>query len=117
MHGLTVNPGDGVFIATLFGFLLSLLIAPFLTFWISSVKKRTAVVVGAFIGALLGAFIIYAWAGPLFTGKDLPNIQPVAVFFSSLFFCSTMGLIGGTVVDLLVARASSRAYRRAVAHE
>jgi hypothetical protein len=113
---MTINPGDGVFIADIFGFILSLLFAPFLTFWLSAVKNRAAVVIGSIVGGVLGFFIIYAWAGPLFTGKDLTNVQPAAVFFGSLLFCTIMGVIGGMIVDLLVARASSRDYRRP-AHE
>ena len=113
---MTINPGDGVFIADLFGFILSFLFAPFLTFWLSAVKNRAAVVTGSIIGQVLGFFIIYAWAGPLFTGKDLVNVQPAAVFFGSLLFCTMMGIVGGMLVDLLVARASSHDYRRP-AHE
>jgi Kef-type K+ transport system membrane component KefB len=113
---MTINPSDGVFIADIFGFLLSLLFAPFLTFWVSAVKKRSAVVIGGIIGEVLGFFIIYGWAGPLFTGKDLTNVQPAAVFFGSLLFCTALGVVCGMIVDLLVARSSEHDYRRP-AHE
>lgn len=113
---MTINPSDGVFIADIFGFILSLLFAPFLVFWLSAVKNRAAVIIGSIIGEILGFIIIYAWAGPLLRGKDLINVQPAAVFFGSLLFCTIMGIIGGMIVDLLVARASSHDYRRP-AHE
>ncbi len=53
-------PIDGIFIGDFWGFLLALPIALFLAYWMSEVKNRTAVVVGAFAGALLGFIIILA---------------------------------------------------------
>lgn len=117
MPALIINPADGVFIADLFGFILALPISLFLVYWMSTVKRRSAVVIGAFIGALLGFLIIYGWAGTLIFPTDLPNVQPAAVFFGSIVFCATLGLVGGMLVDLLVARGSRRNHQSAIAHE
>src|SRR5205085_10743199 len=58
MPALIINPGDGYFIADIFGFILAVPMALFLAFWMSSVKRRGVVVVGAFLGALIGFLII-----------------------------------------------------------
>jgi hypothetical protein len=107
-----INIFEGAFIADFWGLLLSLPIALFLAFWLSSVKSRWAVVVGALVFAIIGFIIIYLWTG---YPQDMPNLNPAAEFFGALFFNTIIGLIGGLVVDLLVARVNSRMYRR-VAH-
>ena len=106
------NIGDPVFIGGIFGFLISLPIALFLAFWMSNVKNKTAVVVGAFIGALLGFLIIQAWAGTLISNTDLEGAYGASAFFGGLLFCSATGLIGGLISDLLVASRNTRDYRR-----
>lgn len=109
---LIINPGDGILIADFFGFLLSLPIALFLAFWMSAVKRRWIVVLGALIGAFIAFLIIFGWVGTLIYDTDLPNAQPAAVFFGSLLFCSAARLVGGILLDLIVARATRREYRR-----
>ena len=37
---LIINIGSGIFIGDFWGFILSLLLAPFLAFWLSAVKSR-----------------------------------------------------------------------------
>ncbi len=108
----TLNIGDPVFIGGIFGFLISLPIALFLAFWMSAVKNSTAVVIGAFIGALLGFLIIQAWAGTLIFNTSMAGASGASIFFGSALFCSIMGLIGGIISDLFVARRSTRDYRR-----
>ena len=117
MPALNVNLGDPVFIGDFFGFLLSIPISLFLAFWLSAVKKRAAVVVGAFIGALLGFLIILGWAGTLIYDQPLPGANGASVFFGSLFFCTVLGISGGILTDLLIARKSRRDYLRATAQE
>ena len=118
MPALIINPGDGYFIADIFGLILALPMALFLAFWMSVVKNRAAVVVGAFAGALLGFIIILGWVGTLIFDTPLPDANPVSVFFGSLLFCSALGLSGAIILDLIIARSSRRAYRRqVVVHE
>ena len=107
-----INFGSGVFIGDIFGFILSLPIALFLAFWLSSVKNRSAVVIGAFVGALIGFIGIFGWAGTLFFSSDLPNTNGVVVFFSSIFICSVLALSFGMLTDVIVARRNARDYRR-----
>src|SRR5690242_18936603 len=104
-------PIDGIFLADLFGFILALPTALFLAYWLSSVKSKAAVVIGALIGAFIGFFVILAWAGTLIFDTPLPNANGGAVFFGSLLFCSIMGLIGAIIMDLLIARANRRDYQ------
>jgi biotin transporter BioY len=110
-----LNIGDPVFIGGFFGFLISLPIALFLTFWLSNVKNRIAVVAGAFVGALLGFLIIQAWAGTLIFNSSLAGANGGSAFFGCTLFCSAMGLIAGILADLLVARRNTRDYRRRIA--
>lgn len=105
-------PIDGIFIGDFCGFLLALPVALFLAFWMSAVKNRAAVVVGAFAGALLGFIIILGWVGTLIYSTPLPNASPGAVFFGSVLFCSALGLSAAIILDLIVARANRRDYRR-----
>jgi ABC-type antimicrobial peptide transport system permease subunit len=74
-------------------------------------------VVGAFIGALLGFLIILGWAGTLIYDQPLPGANGASVFFGSLFFCTVLGISGGILTDLLIARRNRRDYLRATAQE
>ena len=119
MPALMINPSSGVFIGDLFGFILSLPTALFLAFWMSAVRNRTAVVVGAFIGCLIGFLAILAWVGTLIFDTELPGANGATTFFGSLLICSICGLSAAILADLIVARRTSRDYRRAqqLAHE
>lgn len=110
MPGFPLSLND-IFIGDIFGFVLALPISLFMAFWLSAVKKRAAVVVGAFLGALIAFVGILVWA------DTLPGANGGATFFGSLFFCWAAALIGGIITDLLVARITSRDYRRSIAHE
>ena len=111
-------PIDGIFIGDIFGFILALPVALFLAFWMSAVKSRWIVVLGALIGAVIGFVFILGWVGTLIYSTPLPNASPPAVFFGSLLLCSVLGLAGGIILDLIVARRTRRDYRRqAVVHE
>lgn len=122
---MPANIGDlifnGLFIADFWGFVVSIPLALFMVYWLSSVKKRGAVVTGAFIGGLIGFLIILAWVllVPLSTtGQPMPGANGPAVFFGSALFCSMMGLAGGILMDLLVAGKNRRDYlRTAVSQE
>jgi len=115
-----VDPTNSIFVGDLFGFILSLPIALFLAYWLSAVKNHIAVVVGAFIGALLAFAILLSWAGTLITDTPpLQNANGGSVFFGSVLLCSIMGLVGGMTIDLLIARRHKRDYLRpsAESHE
>jgi hypothetical protein len=115
---LQIIDGQGIFIADLFGLILSLPIILFLAFWISEVKRPMVVVTGAFIGAFLGFLIILGWVGTLIFDTVLPGATPAGTFFGSVLLCSAMGLAFGIIADLIVARLTARDYRRqAVVHE
>jgi len=114
---LIINPSDGFFIADIFGLILALPMALFLAFWMSAVKRRMVVVGGALLGAVLGFLVILGWVDTLIYNTPLPNANPVATFFSSLLICSVLGLAGGILADLIIARLSSRDYRRPSVHE
>jgi hypothetical protein len=109
----------GVFWGALFGLILSLPISLFLSFWMSAVRNRAAVVFGAFIGGILAFLIILGWAGTLIYNTVLPGAGGGSAFFGGLLFSAAMELIFGMGFDLLVARANRRDYRRAaaMAHE
>src|SRR5437763_15780052 len=109
---LIINPGDGFFIADIFGFILAVPMALYLAFWMSSVKRRGVVVAGAFLGAVLGFLIILGWVDTLIYNTPLPNASAPATFFGSVLICSVLGLAVGIVADLIVARLTSRDYRR-----
>ncbi len=116
LPALNFDPGSGIFIGDIFGLILALPIALFLSFWLSSVKNWVAVVIGAFVGAVIGFFIILGWVGTLIFDTPLPDANGAAVFFGSVIFCAALGLAGAILTDLMVARANDRDYRR-VAHE
>ncbi len=109
-----IDPG-GVFWGALFGLIVALPLALFMSFWMSAVRKRFAVVVGAFVGGFLGFLIILAWAGTLIYSSDLPGAGGGPAFFGSVLFCAALGLTFGVGADLLLARINSRDYRRAAA--
>ncbi|GCF09346.1 PTS sucrose transporter subunit IIBC [Dictyobacter arantiisoli] len=108
---------DQVTIGAFFGFLLSLPIALFLVFWLSAVKKRSAVILGGFAGTLIAFLVILAWAGTLIRSQPIEGANGASAFFGGVLLCAAAGLVGGIVVDLLVARRNSRDYRRQLSHE
>jgi len=110
MPGLPPWVND-IFIGDIFGFVLALPLSLFMAFWLSAVKMRIAVVVGAYVGAMIAFVGILVWA------DSLPGANGGATFFGSLFFCWAAALIAGIITDLLVARITSRDYRRSIAHE
>lgn len=112
-------PIDGIFIADLCGFILALPISLFLAFWLSEVKNRMTVVMGAFAGSLLGFLAILGLVDTLIFDQPLPNANPPATFFGSVLLCSVVGLSAAIILDLIVAQRNRRDYRRpsAVAHE
>ena len=115
---LQIVDNQGIFLADLFGFILSLPVALFLAFWISNVKRPMVVVIGAFIGSFFGFLVILGWVGTLIYDTVLPNASPGSTFFGSLLLCSATGIVFGIVSDLIVARLTARDYRRpAVASE
>ncbi len=113
----SLNIGDPIFIGDFFGFILALPIGLFLSFWISAVKNRTAVVLGSLLGAIIGFFIILAWAGTLFSPTPLQGANGTAVFFGAALFCSILALVTGMIIDVLVARRNTRDYRRQLSQE
>lgn len=108
-------PLDGIFLGDFFGFLLALPLSLFLAYWISDVKNRMVVVLGAFVGALLSFIVILGIVGTLIYDQPLPNASGIATFFSSLLMSSILGLAGGIILDLIVASRNSRDYRRRTA--
>ena len=117
MPALNVSLTDPIFIGDFWGFILAIPIALFVAYWISAVKNHLAVVVGAFAGALLGFLIILSWAGTLIFDTPLPGANGGSVFFGSVLFCSALGLVGGILTDLFVARRNNRDYLRQSAQE
>ena len=112
-------PIDGIFIANLCGFILALPISLFLAFWLSEVKNRMTVVIGAFAGALLGFLAVLGLVDTLIFDQPLPNANPAGTFFGSVLLCSVLAISAAIILDLIVARRTRRDYRRpsAVAHE
>lgn len=105
----------GVFWGALFGLILSLPVALFLAFWMSAVRNRVAVVLGAFIGGIMSFLIILAWAGTLVYDSPLPGASGASAFFGGVLFFSAAELVFAMGADLLVARLNRRDYRRAAA--
>ncbi|MDQ2713559.1 MAG: PTS sucrose transporter subunit IIBC [Chloroflexota bacterium] len=115
---LNIGASFGLFLASLFGFVIALPVALFLAFWMSAVRSRWIVVLGALLGALIGFIGVYGWVGTLIYNTILPGADVAPTFFGSLLICSAAGLIGGILLDLIVGRMTSRSYRRReVAHE
>ena len=116
--GLTLSvPINDIFIGDFWGFILSLLIAPFMAFWISAVRNKWVVVLGALIGAVIGFIIILGWVGTLVYDTNLPGANGGSTFFGAAILCSALGLSGGIIMDLLVARINRTDYRRPNPHE
>jgi hypothetical protein len=109
---LIILDNQGIFLADLFGLILSLPVALFLAFWMSAVKRKAAVVVGAFIGAFLAFVVILGWVGELIYDTVLPGATSGSTFFSSVLICSVAGLAFGILADLIVARLTRKDYRR-----
>jgi len=109
---LMIVDNQGIFTADFIAFILSLPIALFLAFWMSAVKRRGVVVLGAFIGGFLGFLVILGWVGTLIYNTVLPGANPASTFFGGLLFNSAAGLIFAILFDLIVARLTSSDYRR-----
>ncbi len=105
----------GVFWGAFFGLLLSLPIALSMTFWMSSVRNKAAVVAGAFVGGVIAFLVILGWAGTLIYDTPLPGAGGGPAFFGGLLFCAAAELLLGIFSDLLVARVNRRDYRRQAA--
>ena len=115
---LMIIDNQGIFQASLIGFILSLPVVLFLAYWMSAVKRPMIVVTGAFIGGFLGFLIMLAWVGTLIYDTVLPGATAGGAFFGSLLFCSALGLSFGVIADLIVARLTAKDYRRpSVVHE
>jgi hypothetical protein len=115
---LMIIDHQGIFEASLIGFILSLPIVLFLAYWMSAVKRPMVVVTGAFIGGFLGFLIVLGWVGTLIFDTVLPGATSGATFFGSLLFCSALGLSVAVLSDLIVARMTAKDYRRpVVVHE
>lgn len=112
LPALKINIGDPIFIADFFGFVLALPVALFMAFWMSMVKDRKVVVMGAFIGALVGFLGILAWVDTLIYNTPLPDASIAAVLFGSILICSVGGSAIAIIADLVIARRTSRYYRR-----
>ena len=106
---------SGIFWGAFFGFLLALPLGMFMSFWLSAVRKRAAVVIGALIGAVVGLLIILGWVDMLIFDTVLPGADPGATFFGSFMLCGILALVGGICTDLLVARLNKQDYRRSAA--
>ena len=102
----------GIWLAGLFGFLLSLPLTLLGAFWMSAVKRPMVVVIGAFVGCFLGYLVILGWVGTLIFDTVLPGASTGAVFFGSVLFDSALGLVIAIFADLIVARLTARDYRR-----
>src|SRR5258708_19763495 len=83
---------NDIFIGGFCGFLLSLPIALFLAFWMSAVKNRGVVVLGAFVGALLGFIFILCWVVKLIFIPTLPPPTAPSTSFVSAFIFSFLHL-------------------------
>jgi hypothetical protein len=115
---LQIIDNQGIFEASLLGFILALPIVLFLAYWMSAVKRPMVVVIGGFIGGFLGFLIILSWVGTLIFDTVLPGATAGGTFFGSLLFCSALGLSFAVISDLIVARMTAKDYRRpVVVHE
>jgi hypothetical protein len=81
---LQIIDPQGIFLADLFGLILSLPVALFIAYWMSDVKNHLVVVLGAFIGAFLAFLIILGWVGTLIYDSVLPGANPGSTFFGSI---------------------------------
>lgn len=110
---------DGVFWGAIFGLIVALPMALFMAFWLSAVRNRAAVVLGALIGGIVAFLVVLGWAGTLIYNTSLPGAGGGPAFFGSVLFCAAAALAFGVGADLLLARANPRHYRRgaSMAHE
>src|SRR5205807_9016490 len=85
-------PIDGFFMADLCGFILALPISLFLAFWLSAVKNRLTVLIGAFAGALLGFLAVLGLADTLTFDQPPPNATRARTFSGPVLLCSVLAL-------------------------
>jgi len=87
---LMIVDNQGIFLADLFGLILSLPTALFLAFWMSAVKRRRVVVLGAFVGSFVIGFI-YTFGIALF-----PELAYIILFLPMIFVIAfrPQGLFG-----------------------
>jgi hypothetical protein len=114
LPSLIINPSDPIFIGAVFGFLLSIPVALFLAYWISDVKNKLAVVLGAFVGSFVGLLGVLGWVDTLIFSTPLPRADGVSTFFSTILLCSVLGLVGAMLTDLFLGRRTAHAYQREV---
>ncbi len=114
LPSLIINPGDPIFIGAIFGFLLAVPVALFLAYWISDVKNKVAVILGAFVGSFLGLLGVLGWVDTLIFSTPLPKADGVSTFFSTILLCSVLGLVGAMLTDLFIERRTTHDYRREV---
>ena len=108
LPSLIINPGDPLFIGATAGFLLAMPVALLLAYWICDVKNKIAVLVGAFMGSLLGFIGVLGLVNTLIFSTSLPDTNGAATFFGTLFLCSILGLIGAILTDLAVAHSTAK---------
>ena len=105
---------NAIVVGDFFGFALAIPLSLFLAFWMSSVKNTSAVIGGAVIGAFLSFVGVFVWLVTF----PLPGLNGASIFFGSLLLSSAAALTLAVLIDVLVARSSSRDYRRQqVEHE
>jgi hypothetical protein len=107
---------NDIFYGDILGLILALPVGLFLAFWLSTVKRRAAVVIGALIGALIPFLVILFWIGGLFVPQRVPHVDGGAAFFGSLFLCTITAVIGGILTDIIVANINTSNDRHQVAH-
>src|SRR5260221_11143537 len=84
---------NDIFIGGFSGFLLSLPISLFLAFWMSAMKNRGVVVLGASVGELLVFIIIPGWVDVVIFCASLPCANRVLTFVRLGFTVSVLGLV------------------------
>jgi len=117
LPALKFSLGDPIFIGDFWGTVLALPIALFLAFWLSNVKNKVTVIGGALVGVLIGFLGILCIVGTLIHPNPLPNVDGVAVFFSTVLLNAALGLTVGILTDLIISRRNENDYRRNVQHE
>ncbi len=117
LPALKFSLGDPIFIGDFWGTIIALPVALFLAFWLSNVKNKAGVIVGALIGVIIGFLGVLCFVGTLIHPQPLPHVDGVATFFSTVLLNSALGLATGIIADLIIARRSERDYRRQVQHE
>src|SRR5437588_12498785 len=97
---LMIVDNQGIFLADLLGFILSLPIAVFLAFWMSAVKRRRVVMFGAFIGSFVGFLVILGWVGTLIKIPFFPAPIPAQPSLASLCLNPPLALVLASAPDL-----------------